>query len=136
MAIYHLHARVIQRSKGQSVVAASAYRKATRLQDRRLQKIWNYSDKQNVIHTEMMAPADAPAWMSELVKLHEIDPSQASEQLWNLVESSEKRVDAQLARKLEFALPIELNAEQNIFGAIVYLESVRGVRNGSRLGCR
>ena len=28
MAIYHLHAKVIQRSKGQNVIAASAYRQS------------------------------------------------------------------------------------------------------------
>ena len=34
--------------------------------------------------------------------------------LWNLVEACEKRIDAQLAREIEFALPLELNQEQSI----------------------
>src|ERR1700733_10459600 len=31
-----------------------------------------------------------------------------------MVEASEKRVDSQLAREIEFSLPIELNKDQNI----------------------
>src|SRR6266851_5741301 len=48
----------------------------------------------------IMLPADAPAWMS------------GREELWNAVEAVEKRLDAQLARELELALPIELENEQ------------------------
>src|SRR5229473_1086073 len=50
----------------------------------------------------IMLPADAPAWMS------------GREELWNAVEAVEKRLDAQLARELELALPIELEDEQAI----------------------
>src|SRR6266849_6083394 len=46
--------------------------------------------------------ADAPAWMS------------GREELWNVVEAAEKRLDAQLAREVELALPIELEDEQAI----------------------
>lgn len=38
----------------------------------------------------------------------------ASEAFWNKVEAFEKRADAQLARDLTIALPLELSAEQNI----------------------
>lgn len=114
MAIYHLHVGIIQRSKGKHAVAASAYRRAAKLMDQRVGKAWNYSNKPHVIHSEIMAPTNAPAWARELVTLQETDPSKAAEQLWNFVESSEKRIDSQLAREVEFALPIELNEEQNI----------------------
>ena len=33
MAIYHLHAQMIQRSKGKNTVAAAAYRRAAKLYD-------------------------------------------------------------------------------------------------------
>jgi ATP-dependent exoDNAse (exonuclease V) alpha subunit len=49
-----------------------------------------------------MLPADAPAWMS------------GREELWNAVEAAEKRLDAQLAREVELALPFELENEQAI----------------------
>ena len=53
------------------------------------------------MHSEIMTPADAPAWASD------------RQQLWNMVESTEKRKDAQLARDIIAALPRELDLEQN-----------------------
>ena len=38
----------------------------------------------------------------------------ASEAFWNRVEAFEKRSDAQLAKDVTIALPVELSAEQNI----------------------
>ena len=67
-----------------------------------------------MIHTEIIVPKDSPAWVQEFVDIHQEDPSKAAEKLWNMVEATEKRVDSQLAREIEFALPIELNEAQNI----------------------
>lgn len=52
------------------------------------------------MHSEISTPADAPAWASD------------RSQLWNKVESTEKRKDAQLARDVDAALPRELDLEQ------------------------
>jgi ATP-dependent exoDNAse (exonuclease V) alpha subunit len=49
-----------------------------------------------------MLPTNTPAWLSE------------REELWNAVEAAEPRVDAQLARAVELALPSELEDEQAI----------------------
>jgi Ti-type conjugative transfer relaxase TraA len=114
MAIYHLHVKVIQRSKGKNVVAAAAYRRAVRLFDEKEQKYWDYTKKADVIHSEIIVPDNAPVWAKELVDLHQTNSSLAAEKLWNSVEAVEKRVDAQLAREIEFALPIELDQAQNI----------------------
>src|ERR1700683_5589508 len=100
MAIYHLHAKVIQRSKGQNVIAASAYRRATRLYDHKEEKAFDFSAKKHVIYSELMVPDNAPAWVQSLVELHQDNPSQAAEQLWNQLDASEKRIDAQLAREI------------------------------------
>lgn len=105
MAIYHLHASVISRGKGRSAVAAAAYRHAEKFFDERQQRTWDYSHKPSVIHSELLMPDDAPTWLKKLFN---------SESLWNAVEQSEKRIDAQLAREIEFALPLELNHEQSI----------------------
>jgi len=113
MAIYHLHVKILQRSKGRNAVAAAAYRRATKLFDEKEGKAWDYTKKTDVIHTEMLIPENAPQWIKELTDLHQADPSKAAEKLWNRVEASEKRIDSQLAREIEFALPIELNEEQN-----------------------
>lgn len=107
MAIFHLSAKVIGRSGGRSSVAAAAYRSAGRLRDERQGVEHDYSRKGGVVHTEIMAPKDAPDWMRD------------RDQLWNAVEAVEKRRDAQLAREIEVALPREL-------GRVERLELLRG----------
>jgi Ti-type conjugative transfer relaxase TraA len=102
VAIYHLTAKVISREKGRSAVAAASYRAAACLHDDRLGEMFNYTSKQGVQHTEILAPEGVPAWVCD------------RERLWNVVEACEKRKDAQLAREIEIALPRELDAEDQI----------------------
>ncbi len=105
MAIYHLSAKIISRGKGRNSVAAAAYRRAQRFFDEQLNRTWNYENKLGVVHSEIsVPPTNAPAW------IHNLDSSK----LWNLVERSEKRIDSQLAREVEFSLPIELDQYQAI----------------------
>ncbi len=102
MAIYHFSGTIISRSQGRSAVACAAYRSAERLHDEKYDKDHDYTQKQDVVHTEILLPAQAPDWMRD------------REKLWNAVEANEKRKDAQLAREFNFALPRELTLEQNI----------------------
>src|SRR6266852_77719 len=102
MAIYHFSVRIVSRGKGQSAVAVAARRAAERLYDRRCGLHVRPDDGSRPMLSAIMLPADAPAWMSE------------REELWNAVEAAENRLDAQLARELELALPIELEGEQTI----------------------
>ena len=97
VAIYHLSAKVISRAGGRSSVAAAAYRSGGRLHDTRQGVEHDYSRKSGVVHSEIMAPQNAPDWMRD------------RDQLWNAVEAVEKRKDAQLAREIEVALPRELD---------------------------
>ncbi|MCG7360601.1 Ti-type conjugative transfer relaxase TraA [Roseomonas sp. ACRSG] len=102
MAIYHLSAQVISRGTGRSVVAAAAYRAATRLEDSRTGLVHDFTRKDHVLHAKVLLPDGAPtAWADRSL-------------LWNAVESSEKRKDAQLAREVEFALPRELSQSEGI----------------------
>jgi Ti-type conjugative transfer relaxase TraA len=102
MAIYHLSAQVISRASGRSVVAAAAYRAAERLEDGRTGVAHDFTAKASVVHTEVLLPDGASAaWTDRSV-------------LWNAVEASEKRKDAQLAREVEFALPRELSRAEGI----------------------
>lgn len=55
-----------------------------------------FGGKRDVFHTEIRAPASAPAWCLERAAL------------WNTVEAAEKRKDARLAKEIEFAIPREL----------------------------
>ena len=122
MAIYHLHVKIIQRSKGRNIVSAAAYRRAARLWDEKEQRHWNYGHKSDVVHSEITVPNGAHDWVNALVVLHDADPSKAAEALWNKADAAEKRVDSQLARELEFALPLELNQDQNIILTRSFIE--------------
>ncbi|WP_322966060.1 Ti-type conjugative transfer relaxase TraA [Sphingomonas fuzhouensis] len=102
MAIYHFSAKVISRAKGSSAVASAAYRSASELFDERLGRHHDFSNKANVIHSEVLLPECAPARLRDRTML------------WNEVEAGEKRKDAQLAREIEFAIPREMNREEGI----------------------
>lgn len=102
MAIYHFSAKVISRANGSSAVAAAAYRSASRLEDERLGRSHDFTNKAGVEHSEIMAPEGSPErW-------------QDRETLWNEVELGEKRKDAQLAREIEFSIPREMNQAQGV----------------------
>ena len=100
MAIYHFSAKVISRANGSSAVASAAYRSASALFDERLQRTHDFSNKADVIHSEVLLPRGAPERLSDRTAL------------WNEVEVGEKRKDAQLAREVEFSIPREMNREQ------------------------
>lgn len=102
MAIYHLSAKIVSRGKGQSVVAAAAYRASASLEDERYGVTHDYTRKEGVEHSEILLPAGAPGWMGD------------RQRLWNQVEATERRKDAQLARELEIGLPRELSHEENV----------------------
>jgi len=102
MAIYHFSAKVFSRANGSSALAAAAYRSATRLHDERLDRHHDFSNKAGVVHSEVMLPEGAPEHLAD------------REKLWNAVEAAEKRIDAQLAREIEFAIPREMTKEEGI----------------------
>src|SRR5713101_8198099 len=102
MAIYHFQVKIISRSQGRSAVAAAAYRSASELHDQRQGQSFDYSDKPNVVHSEIFSPTNAPAWVHD------------RESLWNAVESGERRKDSQVAREVEFAIPQELSQAEGI----------------------
>ena len=102
MAIYHFHAKMVHRNKGQSTVAAAAYRSGSRLYEETTGITHDYTHKRGVEHSEILLPQGAPEWMAD------------RQALWNAVESSEKRKDAQVAREIEVGLPIELKDREQI----------------------
>ncbi|CAD7341505.1 Ti-type conjugative transfer relaxase TraA [Sphingomonadales bacterium 56] len=102
MAIYHFSAKVISRANGSSAVASAAYRSASELQDERLGRAHDFSNKAGVVHSEVLLPKGAPERLTDRATL------------WNEVETGEKRKDAQLAREVEFAIPREMNQAQGV----------------------
>ncbi|MEM9716009.1 MAG: MobQ family relaxase [Pseudomonadota bacterium] len=101
MADYRLSANIIGRSSGRSSVAAAAYRAGEQLHDERQGLDHDYTRKKGVLHSEILAPDNAPDWMKDRAKL------------WNAVEAVERRKDAQLAREIQLSLPHELDEQQN-----------------------
>jgi ATP-dependent exoDNAse (exonuclease V) alpha subunit len=101
LAIYHLTASVVSRAHGKSIVAVAAARSASKLYDRYYGATHNFARASTVAHTEILAPSGLTGAFV-----------QDREELWNQVEAAEKRKDAQLARDIEVALPVELSLEQ------------------------
>ena len=106
MAIYSLHVKTVSRSAGRSVVAAAAYRAAENIADGRLGVVWDFTRKYGVLHSEIMAPADAPGWASDRAEL------------WNAAERAEdkstRRGNATTGRDIILALPHELSDAQRL----------------------
>lgn len=102
MAIFHCSIKIIGRSKGRSAVACAAYRSGTKLFDEELQKQNDYTNKKEVVYSEVLLPENAPEEYKD------------REKLWNAVHQIEKQSNAQLARELEVGLPRELTREQQI----------------------
>ena len=102
MAIYYFNASVISRSAGRSATASAAYRAAERIKDERTGEIHDYSQKKGVDEKIILAPNSAPSWVYDRQKL------------WNEVERVEYRINSQLAREIQLAIPRELNAPQQV----------------------
>ena len=92
----------MSRGKGKSAVAAAAYRSGEKLTNEWDGMTHDYTRKGGVVHTEIMLPPHAPPSFSD------------RSTLWNSVELYEKAGNAQLAREIDAALPIELSREEQI----------------------
>ncbi|RWP15746.1 MAG: Ti-type conjugative transfer relaxase TraA [Mesorhizobium sp.] len=112
MAIAHFSVSIVSRGDGRSAVLSAAYRHCARMDYEREARTIDYSRKQGLVHEEFLLPADAPLWARKLIADRSV--TGAAEAFWNKVEAFEKRVDAQLAKDLTIALPLELSVEQNI----------------------
>lgn len=102
MSIYHCSIKVISRGKGQSAIASSAYRSGEKMTDRYTGIAHDFTRKKGVVYSEVLLPQFAPA------------EYQDREVLWNSAQDAERQSNAQLAREIEVALPIELSRKQQI----------------------
>ena len=100
IAIYHCSIKIVSRGKGKSAVAAAAYRSGEKLTNEWDGLTHDYTKKGGVVHSEILLPAHAQPAFSD------------RSTLWNSVELSEKSNNAQLAREVEIALPVELSREE------------------------
>ncbi len=102
IAIYHCNISIVSRGKGKSAVAAAAYRSGEKITNEWDGMTHDYTRKRGVVHTEILLPPHAPPSFSDRAAL------------WNSVELYEKAGNAQLAREIDAALPIELSREEQI----------------------
>lgn len=109
---FHFSVRTVSRKRGQSAVRKAAYNSRSSLKDQRGNCLFNYSRKQDLVYTEIIAPADAPEWASD------------REELWNMAELAEKRKDACVAREFELSIPFELNPQQRLHLALAFAKAV------------
>ena len=112
MAIYHCSVKIGSRGKGQSAVAAAAYRSGEKLTDKETGAISDYTRKGGVVFSEISLCDNAPAEYAD------------REVLWNAVHQIEKTKDAQLWREIEVALPKELNRAEQIETVRAYVKGL------------
>ena len=82
-------------------MAACAYRAGEKIKDETTGLTHDFTQKHDVLKSEILLPEGAPEWMAH------------RPELWNAVEKTEKRKDSQVAREINIALPKELTHEQN-----------------------
>lgn len=101
-----MHVKVMSRSKGHNTLAAAAYRSGSKIaenidkneikepNEKQIKTMaHDYSRRHGVMSSFIQTPSSAPKW------------TQSRSELWNRVEKSEKRKDAQLAREVIVSLP-------------------------------
>ena len=109
MSIYHCSIKIISRSGGRSAVASAAYRSGEKLRNEETGLIHDFTNKGGVVMNEILLPENAPKHLSD------------RSCLWNEVQQQEKRADAQLAREVEVAFPVELSRQEQIDCARHYI---------------
>jgi ATP-dependent exoDNAse (exonuclease V) alpha subunit len=102
MAIFHLHLKILTRSKGASAVGKAAYISGDKLHSEYDGRYFDYDRKSRVVHKEIVLPEHAPREYAD------------RSVLWNAGEKAETAKNAQLAREVELSLPVELTQEQSI----------------------
>lgn len=100
MAIYHASVKSFSRGKGESSIAAAAYRAGLDLVDTKTRGLHRFSFRKGVAAHFMLAPAGAPAWCSD------------ARVFWDANEAWETRQNARVAREIEVSLPSELSPDR------------------------
>ena len=106
MAIYFLNIKTFGRGSGSSAASAAAYRAGERIRDERTGRIYDHSERLDVLHKEIVLPGkfadDDMAWALDRANL------------WNAAEAAESRRNARVAREFLIALPFELSQPQRV----------------------
>lgn len=102
MAIAFARTSIHTRSKGHSSVAAAAYRSATKLTDERTGIVYDFTNRKDVIYSEIILPEGTTANFKD------------RSLLWNTVENIENRKNSQVCKDFVLALPKEIDLVKQI----------------------
>ena len=143
MAIFHFTVKIVGRSKGKSVISASAYLNGDVMKNEETGRISYYTSKKEVVYTSLMMCENAPPeWLhvpEENIKrfqqsirykragdkeaaLEKFKITFQKQRLWNEVLKIEKNADAQLGRSFEFSLPKEWSRQEQIDYTTEYIQ--------------
>lgn len=143
MAIFHYTIKIVGRSKGKSVISASAYLNGDVMKNEETGSISYYTSKKEVVYTSLMMCENAPSeWQivpeenikrfQKSVRYKRSEDKEAAikkfkitfqkQRLWNEVLKIEKSADAQLGRSFEFALPKEWSRQEQIQYTADYIQ--------------
>ena len=135
MAIFHFTVKIVGRSKGKSIIAASAYLNGDVMKNEETGKVSYYTSKKEVVYTSLMMCENAPPkWMNvpdenikrfqksiryqraedKEVALEKFKVTFRKQRLWNEVLKVEKSANAQLGRSFEYSLPKEWSRQEQI----------------------
>ena len=143
MAIFHFTVKIVGRSKGKSVISASAYLNGDVMKNEETGRISYYTFKKEVVYTSLMMCENAPPeWLhvpeenikrfQMFIRYKRADDKDAAlekfkitfqkQRLWNEVLKIEKNADAQLGRSFEFSLPKEWSRQEQIDYTTEYIQ--------------
>ena len=143
MAIFHFTVKIVGRSKGKSVISASAYLNGDVMKNEETGRISYYTSKKEVVYTSLMMCENAPPeWLhvpeenikrfQQSIRYKRADDKDAAlekfkitfqkQRLWNEVLKIEKNADAQLGRSFEFSLPKEWSIQEQIDYTTEYIQ--------------
>ena len=135
MAIFHFTVKIVGRSKGKSIIAASAYLNGDVMKNEETGKVSYYTSKKEVVYTSLMMCENAPPeWMNvpdenikrfqKSIRYQRAEDKEAAlkkfkltfrkQRLWNEVLKVEKSANAQLGRSFEYSLPKEWSRQEQI----------------------
>jgi ATP-dependent exoDNAse (exonuclease V) alpha subunit len=106
MAIFFMQINTVGRGSGRHATAAAAYRAGERIRDERSGVLHNYSQRRDVLHSEIFLAGQFDG--------KPVTWARNRESLWNTAEHAEKRHNANTAREYEVTLPHELDPERRI----------------------
>ena len=104
MAIFMASTKSVSRAKGQSAIAAAAYRAGDKLRDASKEngKVHDYKKRSGVLSADIILPSKMADTGSEISRA----------ELWNMAECNETRKNSRVAREWLIALPHELSEQE------------------------